>query len=473
MAINDSIYARTSGKKNAPVRIIPNEVKTILQKDLSDLRSRNVFDFDSDKVLKVDSRVAETPTIPAQECAVAFKDGKWTLEKPIVARAAEPDVLSLLNKILALHVTDFIVDDASNLSQYGLTSPAETLTITIKPQEELVLQIGAPVPGKPDQVYAQRATANSVFTLPKSAVDDVFTALPNVRDRHVMPFNPGKANSLAFSFGRKKGDAKIQNGVWHTLSTPAGHGDVGKITDILAHLNQLETTPVLKDSATDLKPFGLDQPQGKITVTLPGAEAPLTLLIGKDENKLLYVRNSIEPFIYTVDDHAFDFLPDGNLDLLDARAINLQLANVKSMRILAPPAPAILLTRSPGGTWSAANVKDRMVDSLKADTQASLFCQLLAQKWLGPVLPAYKLDHPVLVLTVQANDPKPTILTVGATLPDGTHAAQVTGTPTAFAIADGDFAVLNNSSLMPIPAVAAPPTNAPMTPVDPHQVKTD
>jgi len=32
----------------------------------------------------------------------------------------------------------------------------------------------------------------------------------------------------------------------------------------------------------------------------------------KAENKLLYVRNSMEPFIYTVPDTAFDFLPPRN-----------------------------------------------------------------------------------------------------------------------------------------------------------------
>ena len=95
---------------------------------------------------------------------------------------------------------------------------------------------------------------------------------------------------------------------------------------------QLETTPVLKDSATDLKPFGLDKPQGKITLQSLEFKSGLTLLIGKAENKLLYVRNSAEPFIYTVPDHAFDFLPPNNLAFRDARAINLNRDQVKSMR---------------------------------------------------------------------------------------------------------------------------------------------
>jgi hypothetical protein len=225
----------------------------------------------------------------------------------------------------------------------------------------------------------------------------------------------------------------------------------------------LETTPVLKDSATDLKPFGLDKPQDKITLVSPEFKPgpSLTLFIGKAENKLLYVRNSAEPFIYTVPDNAFDFLPASNLELRDARAINLKRELVKSMTVIVGNEPPVTLTRSPGGTWSVNNVKDRMVDSLKADTQASLFCQLQAKTWLGPVLPAFGLAKPVLTIAVQTDQPQPTVLHIGAPLTDGSHAAQVEGDSTAFAIADGDYGILNASSLELIPKELVPATNAP------------
>jgi hypothetical protein len=66
----------------------------------------------------------------------------------------------------------------------------------------------------------------------------------------------------------------------------------------------------------------------------------------------------------------------------------------------------------------------------------------------------------VLSVSVLADQPTPTVLHIGATLPDGTHAAQVEGNPTAFALSDGDYGILNASSLQPIPKEVAP-TNAP------------
>jgi hypothetical protein len=462
VALSDSVYARASGRKNESVRIIPSTVKDVLQKELSDFRSRSVFDFDPEMVTQVATRVADTSTTPGQQSEVDLKDGKWTLQLPFVARASDTGVQSLLSKMLALRAVDFVTDDASNLSPYGLTSPAANISVTLKSDEPLILEIGGPVPGQPDQLYAQRLKSNSVFTLARSGVDDILKAMPDVRDRHVFPFDPDKALGLTYSFGAKKAQVRAHRALWNTVGAAEGPADVGKIVDLLTQFSRLQTTPVLKDSATDLKPFGLDKPQGKITIESPEFKPgpTLTLLIGKAENKLLYVRNSAEPFIYTVPQNAFDLLPPDNLALRDARAINLKRDQVRGMTITAGAGPSVVLSRSPGGTWSATNVRDRMVDSLKADTQASLFCQLQAKAWLGPALPSYGLSKPVLSIAVQTDQPRPTILHIGSPLPDGSHAAQVEGDPTAFALADGDYGILDSSTLQPIPPELSA-TNAP------------
>lgn len=466
-AISDSVYARASERKNAPVRVIPFTIKEALQKDLPDFRSRNVFDFEPDKVARIATKVADTATTPGQQCEVEIKDGHWSLQMPLVARASEADVLGMLNNILAEHIIDFVTDDASNLSQYGLTSPAATLSVTIKPDpsqpsEDLVLQIGGPVPDKPDQVYAQRLKSNSVFTLSRKSVDELLNSVPNVRDRHVLAFDPGKATGLSFTLGDHKVQVEKKDDLWSTVGDAAGRADVARVTDILAKLSQLETTPALKDSATDLKPFGLDKPVGKITVQSPEFKpaSSVTLSIGKTENKLIYVRNSTEPFIYTVPDTALNFLPATNLEMRDARTIHLEFKDVKSMTITVASTPPIVMTRSSGGTWSLANIKDRMVDTDKANTQATLFCQLQANKWLGPVLPSYGLSKPVLTVAIQTDKPSPTVLHIGPVLPDGGHAAIIEGESTAFEITDGDFGIFNTSSIQNLPAVLTE-TNAP------------
>ena len=462
VAINASVYARTSEHNDASVSVVPVTIKEALEKTLSDFRSRSVFDFESDKVTRVASSVANTPTTPAQEAEVIYKGGRWTLQKPLVARAATPEVQALLEKLLGLRVTDFITDDPGNTAQYGLTTPSTTLSVSVGPDDEGVLQVGSPVPGHPEQVYAQRLKSNAIFTLEQGGIADVVKTLPNVRDRHVLPFDPGTATGVTIDLsGVKTLKATLSRdkaGIWQVVGASAGQADVGKISELLTRLSALETTPVIKDSAPDLKPFGLDQPTGKIEVAFPSEKA-LTLQLGKTENNLIYVRNSIEPFIYTVPATTFDFLGD-NLSYREKRVVRLTAAKVKSLTVMAQGRPPLILDRSPGGTWTPESVKDRQIDATKTDSQVSILCDLQAEKWLGAPKPEYGLDQPVLTFSLLAEMPTATIVKIGAPLPDGTHAAQIQGQPDVFAMSEGDFGLLNASSLQLIPG-EVPATNAP------------
>jgi hypothetical protein len=90
-------------------------------------------------------------------------------------------------------------------------------------------------------------------------------------------------------------------------------------------------------------------------------------------------------------------------------------------------------------------------------------------RWLGPAIPAYGLSKPVLTIALHTATAAPTVLRIGAVQPDGGHAAQVEGDPTCFEIADGDYGILNASSLQLIPS-ALSNTNAPPAASNPAPV---
>ena len=133
------------------------------------------------------------------------------------ARLRQPTSRALLDKILGLRVTDFVTDDAGNLAPTASPRQRHHLRHASARTSDMVLQIGGPVPGKPDQVYAQRLKSNSVFTLAKSTIDDLLKALPNVRDRHVLPFDPARPPALTFPSAPKKADLQRRPRLWNTV----------------------------------------------------------------------------------------------------------------------------------------------------------------------------------------------------------------------------------------------------------------
>ena len=121
------------------------------------------------------------------------------------------------------------------------------------------------------------------------------------------------------------------------------------------------------------------------------------------------MRNSIEPFIYTVPDTSFDQFGD-NLSYRDKRAIDLVPSRVHALTVTVAGEPPLDLERSPGGTWTAENAKTRQVDSTKTDSQVAILSELQVQRWLGPSQPSYGLDQPVLTFAIKADKPAATVL---------------------------------------------------------------
>ncbi len=86
---------------------------------------------------------------PASSARSTFKDGKWTLQLPLVARASDTDVQALLGKILGLRAVDFVTDDASNLSPTALPRPPRRFPSTLQESDEpMVLADRRPRPGQ-------------------------------------------------------------------------------------------------------------------------------------------------------------------------------------------------------------------------------------------------------------------------------------------------------------------------------------
>ena len=133
-----------------------------------------------------------------------------------------------------------------------------------------MLQIGGPVTNKPDEGLCPKAEVE--FRLHP---DQGQRGQPAHRRTQTSatgtfcPSIPTKPSVLSYTFGAKKAELKSDHALWSTVGNAEGPADVGKATDLLARFSQLETTPVLKDSVNDLKPFGLDKPQGKITIESP------------------------------------------------------------------------------------------------------------------------------------------------------------------------------------------------------------
>jgi hypothetical protein len=446
IAVNDLYYAKSSTGPDGTVYLLPNSAKLALDKTLSDLRSRQVFDVVSSQIQKIGVRQASEGQA-AKETEIQKNGEAWLLQKPLLARADKGKVNTWVGNLLGLRVVDFVSEDNSGLSAQGLSSPPYQMVLTLGPKnEENTLLIGNPVPEKADEVYAKRLKAPSVFTLNKSAVDQLLKTFPEIRDRHVLALDPARVDGIRWESKGKSVAAVREKGQWVLQDEKNTPANAEKIQMFLRKLAGLECVNFVKDTAADLKSYGLDKPAVRLVVQMDGV--PTDLLVGKTDKTQVYVKSSSEPFIYGV---APGFMDDWPKEPLLWR--NLSVLAVDKNRI-----KQLIVTGAGGGQTTLERVSpseyrvdlaDYSVDAVKAEAQVSLLAQLQARRWLGPVLPVYGLGKPVLSLTLGA-DRKYTVK-IGATLSTGGKAALLEGDDTAFELSYEDYELLDKSPVFQNP----------------------
>ena len=464
-AVNDLVYARAlrgAGRAaEAPVYLISESSGTALDRKLADLRSHAVLRVGSAPVERFGMRVfaAAAPV----EYEVAREGMAWKLQKPLAAPADARRVAAWLDRLGALQVRQFIADDAANLSTYGLSSPVSQLSLTHDGAKPETLLIGLPVPGAAGEVYAKRPD-NAIVTLDAAAVDRLLRDLPEVRDRRVLPFTPAAAIGLRIEIDPAKPDGKPtlvavtqKDGNWAFEAPNTGLADPSKVGAFLQTLSTLEAAEIVSDTATDLHPYGLDHPIGRLTVTLATADkekekgdgGTIALLFGRADKGRFYVKDSRAATVSLVDPAFLDQAPREAWIWLGPKVVDLKPEQIASVAVAIDAAPPFTITRQ-----GADYVADRVgatVDPTKAAALWEAVAHLRAARWLGAPQPAYGLAKPRGKIRV--GGAAPFILLIGSPLPAGGRAAQVEGQPAAFVLSDGDLAAL---TVPPFGTPAAP-----------------
>ena len=516
-ALSDLVYARAlrgpGQDGDAPVALIPADSGDAIGKKLSDLRSRALLKGDLAKVSQLGLSIA--PGAGTATAAVEYEvdrqgGDEWKFQKPLAAAADGKKVTAWLQSLGRLRVKQFISDDDSNLSTYGLSSPVSQFWVQSEAAKGAkdskgpdTLLIGLPVPNTPGEVYAKRLADNAIVTVSAAEVDKLLHDLPDVRDRHVLAFNPDEVTALRIDAAHPLGpEAKGGSGTvavqkqeqdkaegWTfdpaTVPPVSGSADGGQIKAFLGALKDLQAAEIVSDTTSDLKPYGLDHPTVTLLLTLKKGDpnGTVSLLVGRIEkaspavaaaavppgtapaaapaapSARFYAKNSQEPFIYAVDASFLDKLPKDAWVWLDPAVTTAPPGGIKSVTVTPQTGAPFTVTRSDAGFGT-----DRTgvaVDPAQANAEFSLLGNLRALRWLGPAEAADELAKPQW--RIKASGDLAFALVIGAELPEGGRAVQIVGQPFAFVLSDADVAALVTA---PFSAQGAHPVAAsPASPV--------
>ena len=190
-----------------------------------------------------------------------------------------------------------------------------------------------------DYVYAGGwRGSDQVFTLRTDAFNHLNRDLKDLRDPNVTPAPVAQATDLTITTNGKVTVAVTKkDDKWLLTSAgPPGSSlpaDTFALGDLLTKISHLVAIKYV-DNAGDLKSIGLDPPQMKMELVIPGQSQHEVILIGKPEtaDKVTPVMRQGEPTVYLVQTPDADALAASNLTLRDKTVDQLVADHVRRNR---------------------------------------------------------------------------------------------------------------------------------------------
>jgi hypothetical protein len=195
---------------------------------------------------------------------------------------------------------------------------------------------------------------------------------------------------------------------WEIVKPLRARGDDQKIGDLLAQITTAQIQQFVAEDRGDLRPYGLAEPRGSVTLFAVDDKTGQTLQIGgvpEKEKEQVYVRFTSRNAVYTLPKKIEEILALKPADLRDRHLVRIDTNILDRITIDAPGKGKTVLarkdenwtiaSRNPPKADQPANSSEvnRMLDLLKVE-QVTKFVEDVASD-----LPKYGLDKPQLQVT--------------------------------------------------------------------------
>jgi hypothetical protein len=202
----------------------------VLPPSLSTLRNRTLFPPVAAEVRQIRIRR------PDGFVHLARGDGGgWRTLQPAAGRADRSAVARLLEGLLSARITEFVQDGVAEGAPFGLDETAMEITIDYDRDDvpPVTLQVGRAQDRKPGSVYARRAGADTVFTLPVGTARLLATPLDELRDRRLVPLLPEDVGSFVIEKDDRRLRLVREGDAWRIAEPVAAAADETRVRSFL------------------------------------------------------------------------------------------------------------------------------------------------------------------------------------------------------------------------------------------------
>jgi len=312
--IGNNVYLL--GPDQREIFVVNRQVIDGLLVDLSDLRTRQIFDIPVFEVDALGLQIRSDSTADGSSLKVrlARNNGAWSFEAPLAAKADPALVDNTINTLTAAKVGRFIEDEEADPILQGLETPFMQVTIhgNKRRQTLIVGNLDLNTAGAP-QYFAKLEDNPAIFTVLARPFDALREAQEALRERNFINFDPVTLSAINISEnGRKIRLQKLETGEddWQVLESKGEdeiqpyRADPVIMARLMEDLSTLRASGFAVDAPTptDNERYGFNNPRRVVTLSFAEGD-PLTLTLAhpEEDNDALYAKTDQADFIFQVE----------------------------------------------------------------------------------------------------------------------------------------------------------------------------
>jgi hypothetical protein len=415
-----------------------------LKKHPNELRDKKLATFDPLYVSKVELKTRDQNIVIEKT-----KEYDYLITQPVNVLADRDAFKGFLETVKELQIQNFVADKPEDLTSYGLDQPEADITITLKDEPKPIkLQLG-----RKDErgalCYIKRTGEQPVFSVKAEKLHEPATrGYLAFRDRLVLEFNRDKAQRLVVEREDRRYLLEKRSGQeekWFLKEPLEVEADEELINNAIWSLSFLKADRHVEEGPKDLKPYGLDNPRIKATITyakglpMEGKKEGDVFLAEKEsalESQTLLVGNKVKGGAENANSYAM--LQGGNLVLelswTDVRYLEAEPASKLVVRLEYPEVTGLSLTypekevvyQKKGEAWEMTKPEQKPIATREIEAILYNLKNLKADdiaQYSAKELTPYGLDKPLFRLTLNTTQGE-RFLAMGSHAEKGMHYAK-------------------------------------------------
>jgi hypothetical protein len=303
------VYVKREGEPG--VILTAEAVWTAFPKTVAALRDKTVVSYAYDKLAKVEI------THGRESIGLEKAGTGWKLTAPEALRADSGAVTQILWKIRDLQALGFLSEGAAEVPRF-LSKPEVIVRLWetgAKEPKTLLLQSSNERRGGQPAALAAVQGEGPVVLVEGKALTELTPSVAQLRDRTVFPtFDLGDVKRARVSGDKALVVEKSGETDWKQVEPARGPTKDGRVANVLLALKSLKWKEIASKGCDDAK-FGLDRPELEVSVFKADGTEVGTLLVGKTDGAVTYVKVKAEPGIFAVSSKDLEDLRKARTDI--------------------------------------------------------------------------------------------------------------------------------------------------------------